>query len=200
MHSKKTIKALSSVLWPMGASLDTSMTHNDSQQCRKNMQDRNKNAGLTTYCQQDTQKKTGLQWCVGTNRRLVRPSVTTGVAAIVGVSQAVWAEDMPQQVESAAPSQQSFVLDQAVNPAAEVKTEQYRQQVAMPTVVIDYQDIAQSVWQKQLEYLGVAAIFSLLIIAAQFWCMRKFSATFTGVVIMFAIGFALVALRVKLAA
>ena len=164
------------------------------------MQDRNKNACLTTYCQQDTQKKTRLQWCVVTNRRLVRSSAIKGVAAIVGFSGPVWAEDRIEAAQSIQPTQQAFALAEAANPDAEVKTEQYRQQVAMPNVVIDYQEIAQSVWQKQLEYLGVAAVFALLIIGAQIWCTRKFSATFIGVVIMFAIGFALVALRVKLAA
>jgi uncharacterized membrane protein len=84
--------------------------------------------------------------------------------------------------------------------APHLVTENYNQHIALPQVVIDYRDIATDIWFSQLNMLIYCFLAALMLIGFYRIRQRQLSANFAGLAIIFAFGFALLFVRVKLAA
>jgi hypothetical protein len=82
----------------------------------------------------------------------------------------------------------------------QIETQNYTVQLALPQVVIDYQGVAVDVWFNQLNIIAYFILFAVFLIGLQVWRQRQCDRSFVGLVIIFALGFALLFVRVKLAA
>jgi hypothetical protein len=180
----------------------------------KNVQDRRKTASLPSSCQQDTQKKTALQWLVRPNYGLY----TRRGSAIRWLVLALPYQHAIAQVTSSAQNPMDAVgqglttdpnllaLSALSGPnvdglsAPHLVTENYNQHIALPQVVIDYRDIATDIWFSQLNMLIYCFLAALMLIGFYRIRQRQLSASFAGLAIIFAFGFALLFVRVKLAA
>ncbi|MEY4516134.1 MAG: hypothetical protein RL180_480 [Pseudomonadota bacterium] len=190
------------------------------------VQDRSKTADLLSSCLQDTQKKTDLQWSERPNMSRyegLRPVIRWMSLAILmrstGVTAAQPADPTavalaasglnPVAGAAAQPDPMSTILTHTpviapINVSQlgmpHIETQNYTTQLALPPVVIDYQGVAVDVWSNQLNVMAYFILFALLVVGVQGWWQRQLDRGFAGLVIIFALGFALLMVRVKLAA
>ncbi|MEY2863912.1 MAG: hypothetical protein RLY58_1619 [Pseudomonadota bacterium] len=200
--------------------------HNQTIKGGEAVQDRSKTADLLSSCLQDTQKKTDLQWSERPNRlrsARLRPAIRWMSFGFIAQSGCA----VGQRIDNTMPvTATSPALDQGTEnlPATDAmtnilnnhvilpplnvdqlgmpqfETQNYTQQLALPKVVIQYQDVATGVWNNQLNIIGYSFLIACVVVAIQVCWQRQLDRGLAGLVIIFALGFALLMVRVKLAA
>lgn len=188
----------------------------------KKLQDRRKTTGFRPNYLQDTQKKTKLQWQTRPSyRRYTGFYAQYGVIGLLFSGTAVHAApvgqieqqptngqgvadsalaDLPTTASHLTDNTPIFSAQNAVLSAQTTTTENYNQQIEMPQLVIEYQDIAYDIWSSQLFLMLYCFLAAFIVLGLLAYKQRHLNLSLIGLVMIFAFGFALLIVRVKLTA